>query len=311
MHAGNGIDQAKLTGNRPGPHTQAAAEGYGTTPGNLGNLPAGAIAAVVSSPPYEGNPHAGETHQRDFNYTGTHNYTGNRCSVARYDAPDSRGQLGTTQGTTFWEAAAEILRATVSVLAPGAHCIWVAKRYVRDGQIVDFTADWIRLCESVGLRLLHHHRAMLVEDHGTQTDLFQGDVQQQTIKASFFRRLHMKKRPDLAILWEDVTCWIWDGNESTGAGVACCVSSPPFLDNGVNDARFGGGLKDKSLIQQSKIGGGGSTYYGTSPSQLACLPPGDLASVIKEGAAVSLRPSSAVEAGATPARLHGDSLLAP
>ena len=224
---------------------------------------------------------------------------------------DSRVSENTNPPMTFWGAAHQIMMQICKSLAPNGHCIFVTKNYVRAGQIVPFTEQWKTLCQSVGLRLLHHHRAMLVEDHGTQTDLFQGDVQQQTIKASFFRRLHMKKRPDLAILWEDVTCWIWDGNESTGAGVACCVSSPPFLDNGVNDARFGGGLKDKSLIQQSKIGGGGSTYYGTSPSQLACLPPGDLASVIKEGAAVSLRPSSAVEAGATPARLHGDSLLAP
>ncbi len=52
VHDGNGIDHTKLTGNTPGPHTQAKAEGYGTTPGNLGALPPG---AVVSPPPYAGN----------------------------------------------------------------------------------------------------------------------------------------------------------------------------------------------------------------------------------------------------------------
>ena len=84
----------------------------------------------------------------------------------------------------------------------------MTKRYVRAGAIVDFTADWIRLCESVGWRLLHHHRAMLVDEYGTQTQLFDAqDTQHQTVRASFFRRLHMQKRPDLAILWEDVTCW--------------------------------------------------------------------------------------------------------
>jgi hypothetical protein len=38
VHDGNGIDQAKLTGNRPGPHTQAGADGYGTAPGQLGAM---------------------------------------------------------------------------------------------------------------------------------------------------------------------------------------------------------------------------------------------------------------------------------
>lgn len=41
VHDGNGIDPAKLTGNRPGKHTQANAEGYGRTPGQLGSMPAG------------------------------------------------------------------------------------------------------------------------------------------------------------------------------------------------------------------------------------------------------------------------------
>jgi hypothetical protein len=41
VHAGNGIDHSKLTGNRPGRHTQAKVEGYGTSPGQLGAMPAG------------------------------------------------------------------------------------------------------------------------------------------------------------------------------------------------------------------------------------------------------------------------------
>jgi hypothetical protein len=41
VHDGNGIDHAKLTGNRPGPHTQTNAEGYGCTVGQLGAMQAG------------------------------------------------------------------------------------------------------------------------------------------------------------------------------------------------------------------------------------------------------------------------------
>ncbi len=36
VHDGNGIDQAKLTGNKAGKNTQAKVEGYGVTPGQLG-----------------------------------------------------------------------------------------------------------------------------------------------------------------------------------------------------------------------------------------------------------------------------------
>jgi len=70
VHDGNGIDQAKLTGNRPGRHTQAGAEGYGTATAQLSNttrdtfwsaasailaesaalLPPGAIACWIVKP---------------------------------------------------------------------------------------------------------------------------------------------------------------------------------------------------------------------------------------------------------------------
>jgi hypothetical protein len=51
VHGRNGIDLAKC--DRPGAHTQAGAQGYGNTPGNVGGLPAGDAGAVITSPPYE------------------------------------------------------------------------------------------------------------------------------------------------------------------------------------------------------------------------------------------------------------------
>src|SRR5262249_54598005 len=70
VHNGNGIDPSKLTGNRPGPNTQAGAEGYGIFTHQLGNttgdtcwsaaptilaqcaalLPAGAVAVWIVKP---------------------------------------------------------------------------------------------------------------------------------------------------------------------------------------------------------------------------------------------------------------------
>jgi SAM-dependent methyltransferase len=52
VHDGNGIDQSKLTGNTTGRNAQTKAEGYGRSTGNLGNMPTGDIAAIVSSPPF-------------------------------------------------------------------------------------------------------------------------------------------------------------------------------------------------------------------------------------------------------------------
>lgn len=52
VHGGNGIDASKLTGNPPGPNSQALAEGYGQEAGQICRLKAGDLDAAVSSPPY-------------------------------------------------------------------------------------------------------------------------------------------------------------------------------------------------------------------------------------------------------------------
>ena len=266
--------------------------GYGSSPQNLGNLPAGAIECVVSSPPYESavvkaRDSLGEQARRMQKGLplagGTLGTMGNGI-LAQEAYSANPNNLGNEHGLTFWEASKTILEQLMLVLVPGAHCIWVTKRYVSDGQIVDFTDQWIQLCRSVGLKLLHHHRAMLVEHHGTQTDLFQGDAEQKTIKASFFRRLHMKKRPDLAILWEDVTCWVWEGDGGSGDGVQCCVSSPPYSGNDKHDYRLtdveGYDRDERRGKRQGKGSFRGSETYGRSVGQLGAMPTGDITLVV-------------------------------
>jgi tRNA1(Val) A37 N6-methylase TrmN6 len=66
VHSGNGIDPEKLTGNPAGKHSQAFAEGYGTTPGQLGAMKEGSFDAVVSSPPYAGSLHLNESTEKDL-----------------------------------------------------------------------------------------------------------------------------------------------------------------------------------------------------------------------------------------------------
>ena len=52
VHGGNSIDLTKTTGNVAGEHSQAKADAYGQTPGQIGALKAGDLDAVVTSPPY-------------------------------------------------------------------------------------------------------------------------------------------------------------------------------------------------------------------------------------------------------------------
>ncbi len=52
IHAGNGIDAEKLTGNASGKNSQAHAEGYGNAPGQIAGLNEGTVEAVITSPPF-------------------------------------------------------------------------------------------------------------------------------------------------------------------------------------------------------------------------------------------------------------------
>ena len=87
VHDGNGIDASKLTGNTPGRHSQAKAEGYGHTPGNLADM-------AVASPPYAG---AGEVlgAHNGIDWTKTTG-TGQRLTPGRAMQPygSEPGQMG-------------------------------------------------------------------------------------------------------------------------------------------------------------------------------------------------------------------------
>ena len=67
----------------------------------------------------------------------------------------------------------------------------MVKAFIRKGEIVDFPGDWQRLCESVGFKTLHKHRAMLVKET-VHNGLF-GDIKEKTERKSFFRRLAESK----------------------------------------------------------------------------------------------------------------------
>lgn len=170
--------------------------GYGG-PGNLGNLEAGEVSAVVTSPPFEGVV----SHQ-DENFTKR--LDGTRIAGAGDNYGCSEGQLGASSGETFWHAARDIVQECHAILKPGGYAAFVVKAFVRNKSIVDFPGDWRKLCEACGFECVKEVRAMLVKEE-RHSDLFGGeDHVKKTARKSFFRRLYEKRFPENSIDWECV-----------------------------------------------------------------------------------------------------------
>lgn len=245
-------------------HTQDLHSGnYGSSPGQLASLPPGAppFDGCVSSPPYETE----QVHSRQPEWLP-------QKSIYYGTSTDNLGN-----SDTFWSAAREIVAQVYTVLAPGAHAVWVTKRYIKDKKIVEFTEQWIALCESIGFKTLHIHRAMLVKHNGTSLTLEGEKIEHKTEYISFFRRL-AQKNGSPRIDWEDVTCMVKPGGE--GGGWDGAISSPPYIDS-INS--FGNGIDLSKAINpadrrerhdHSNVALDQS--YGTTPGQLGSLPPGSL-----------------------------------
>jgi hypothetical protein len=217
-----------------------SADGYGETAGNLGNMPANSFNAALSSPPYaearigqeSGQEHCGHGDQyggtdgqlgsmsaEGFdvavssppfqNVEGTQDdnfrYNGKKLGTTEKHYGNTDGQLGNDSGDDFWLAARAIVEQVYMALAPNGHAVWVVKDYVKNKQIVPFSAQWKTLCEAVGFVTLHEHHAMLVHHKGTQHLLEGGTVEKKTESKSFFRRLAEKKGSP-RIDWETVFC---------------------------------------------------------------------------------------------------------
>ena len=176
-------------------HTMAD---YGASTGQLGRMPEGSVAAVVTSPPWDGGaPALVPERQRVTSSPKDHGGPGPQyAAMATLGAAD-----------TFWSAARTILTQCYQLLPVGGHALFVVKAYVKAGHLVDFPGQWAALCQGVGFQQLHEHHALLTTDHGTELGLFGGETKRQSKRVSFFRRLHEAKRPDLAIDCEVVQCF--------------------------------------------------------------------------------------------------------
>lgn len=171
-------------------------ESYGASDGQLAALPEGEPpAGIVSSPPWE------TTNSQFASNTGARQAIGDWADQT-VEYGQSNGQIGNTQGDTFWSASRAILLQCHQVLAPGGVAIWVLKAFVRNKAIVDFPGQWETLCNSCGFETMEVIRAWLIEDRGTQFALNGDLVKKKVARKSFFRRLHESKYPNLAIDYE-------------------------------------------------------------------------------------------------------------
>ncbi len=168
--------------------------GYGSTPGNVGNMRDGGFEGVVSSPPFMENAHPKqELGGKNLQIRDNPRTPGEKLYFTEYVTPDSPGQLGTESPDTFWTAARAIVEQTYAALRPGGYAAWVCKDFVRKGQRVPFSDQWQQLCAAVGFEPVERIAAMLVDDHGDQLDIFGGATARLKERKSFFRRLAEKK----------------------------------------------------------------------------------------------------------------------
>lgn len=178
----DGVTDDKV-GERTYQGTAAARE-----PGNLETLQLGEVAAVVSSPPYEGSLHESED---GIDWQKAKN--GNDGGGQTKGQSAAASVVGSSRDTeTFWTAAHQVVRESFAILKPGGVAVWVVKAFVRDKKLVDFPGDWRKLCEHVGFETIRECHASLVAEE-TVTDLFGPDRVKRRERKSFFRRLAEKK----------------------------------------------------------------------------------------------------------------------
>lgn len=146
--------------------------------------------AVVGSPPFSppgANPNGqGQGVSADYK-AGKMKHASSTTTYGQ--TAGQMGKMGMAgEGDTFWKAARAVLAQCHALLRPGGVMAWHSKDFVREGARVPFTADWARLCASLGLRPVLHARALMVREK-TQATLLDGDVVRLKERKSFFRRL--------------------------------------------------------------------------------------------------------------------------
>jgi hypothetical protein len=182
--------------------------GYGSTPGNVGNMRDGGFEGVVSSPPFEASLAGGIPEVKGGGvYTSPRRDDGSTLGLGASSMGDygsDPANIGNDTGDTFWAAARAIVEQTYAVLRPGGYAAWVTGDFIRNGQRVEFGRQWMQLCEACGFQMVEWITASKVDTHPAQLDLFGGSHSRDKERVSFFRRMANKKNPQNAITSENV-----------------------------------------------------------------------------------------------------------
>jgi hypothetical protein len=161
-------------------------QNQGTSPGQIANIKEeGRVEGVITSPPFADSDQRGADHPYDFQRESGKAF-GRGASMT--GCPDSPGQIGNTNGETYWQAMRAVYEQVRLALKPGGVMAVVVKDYVKAGKRVPLCDDTLKLLEALGLEPLERVRAILVKET-TENTLFEGLVTKKKERKSFFRRL--------------------------------------------------------------------------------------------------------------------------
>ena len=182
---------------------------YGKSPGQIGAMPEGAI----TSPPWENTISRDRVDRQARREAARDRDLSNVDVVSPIDTEGLRtqdygaspGQIGRESGETYWDACAKVYTGLFNVLQPGGVSAIVVKSFVRDRKIVDLPEQTSELVSALGFEIVEKAYAHLKEDRHKGYDLFTGEeIVEKKARMSFFRRIHERKNPELAIDYEVV-----------------------------------------------------------------------------------------------------------
>jgi len=150
-------------------------DGYGNTPGQVGQLPYGAIDSIVTSPPYDEGGGHGRGQRTDI-VTEKRLYT---KGAGMYS--ESKENIGEMRGESYLSAMLQVYQQCHAVLKAGGLMILVTKNFIRNKQEVRLDEDTIKLCEEAGFRFRERHYRKLPAQ-------------------SFWRVIYQQKYPDAPVL---------------------------------------------------------------------------------------------------------------
>lgn len=236
--------------------------GYGVSEGQLGALPPGDVAAVLTS------PFAASLNDKPSKQVLAG--SGGRMGVSCKNDDGygtTEGQVGRESGDTYWAAVRDIYAQCHQALRPNGWLVCVVKDYVSKGAVVPLCDQTAALLEHLGFEVRIRVRAWLTSER-EQPDLFGGTVKDGVSRKSFFRRLHERKRPDLRIDWETVLFARKPGGG--GGDLAAVCTSPPWADVPAHDTRESYDKHPSS----GRMGKSCGTNYGSTPGNVGNLPVG-------------------------------------